>query len=197
MKIQKCFVNDAHYMKKWKYIMFIIFAIGICGGTIYSVFLNQEADKSLGGYLMSYFDNISTVNGLLKNSLIDWLRLFIIIFICSFVRLGVVPIMGAVFMKGFVTGFTSACFVKYFDSAGMLASVATLPVIILYLPALIIFSSGAIIFSINRYRNDKIKFYRFLLLSFCCLTIFCVVAFADAFLTTTFMKFFAPIIVAK
>lgn len=198
MKIQKCFLNDTLYMRKWTYIMFIIFAIGICCGVAYCIFLNSDTDNEVGGYLTSYLNSINgSVNGLLQNSILDWLRLFIVIFVSSFVRPGVVPIMGAVTIKGFVTGFTSACFVKYFDAAGMLASVAALPAIILYLPALLIFASGAIIFSINRHRADKIKFRRFLLLSFCCLTIFCVVAFVDAFVTTTFMKIFAPIIVAS
>ncbi len=194
MRIKSFFINDRQYAKKWIYIIFTLFIIGVCSGTVYSITLTQDADNSVNRYLVSYFEQLNSVTNhfeILKNSIYDYMKLFTLIFLCSFIRPGIVLIGSSVILKGFITGFTAASFIKYYGTGGLLAQAAALPSTLIFVPALTLFAASAAIFCINRHRSDKSKFRTFMTLSICCLTIFCAVSFLDAFVTTTFMKFFS------
>jgi len=198
MKIKGFFINEKRYIKKWIFTMLIFFIIGIVSGTLYCTSLASDYDSSVSSYLSSYFEQIRNnceYISIFKNSLFDYFKIFIIIFVSAFFRPGVILTTASVILKGFIIGFTSASFIKYFNIAGLLASLSSLPSTLIYLPSLLMLASASVVFAINRHRQEKSKLKGYIVLSICCLTIFCVASLFDTFITTTFMKIISSVFV--
>ena len=197
MKIRGMYINNRKYTKKWVYIMFVLFLGGIILGTCYSIGLRDDGDSSVVNYLNSYFHDLNSGTNnfnVLKNSLASYFKLFIVISASAFFRAGLLFISSSVILRGFILGFTTASFMKYYGIRGLLVASASVPSTVVFVPCLIIFSSVAMVFCINRHNRESKDIKNFILLSICYLTIFCAVSILDAFITTTFMKLFSSII---
>ena len=111
MKIKGFFINEKRYIKKWVFTMLIFFIIGIFSGTIYSTSLTSNLDNSVYSYLSSYFKQIRTdceYMSIFKNSLIDYLKFFVILSInhlsdISFRNIFSHSIVCLCFMMGYFT----------------------------------------------------------------------------------------------
>ena len=196
MKIKGFFVGEKSFIKRWIYISFVIFIIGITLGAVYCVCLNANEDSSLNDYFIRYFNSIRGENGkivILKKSLIGYTRIACVIYLCSFVRPGVAGSLATVVLKGFTVGFTNASLIKYFGIKAILIPMASFISVVLYLPALLTMCAGAVNCSLNRYRGEKKQLRAFSVLAICCFTIFCAASVSDAFISTIFMKLIAPI----
>lgn len=196
MKIKGFFMGEKSFIRRWIYISFIFFIIGITIGAVYCVVLDAEADSSLNNYLIKYFSNIKGENSsitVFKNALIGYARLTVIIYLCAFVRPGAVGSIAAVMIKGFTSGFTNASLIKYFGVKGLLIPGVSFLTVVLYLPALLAMAAGSVNCSLNRYRGERGQLKAFTCLAICCFTIFCAASLSDAFITTTFMKLIAPV----
>ena len=191
MKIRKFYVNNQRYIKKWIYILLIIFVFGICAGSVYAALLGIEYDLEINTYFYEYFNNIKStdnVANILKNSLISNIKTVALIFFVAFVKPGILVILATVGLKGFMCGFTAATFVKHYSVYGMILTSSSIISDCIYFPTLLYFCARSVSFCLNREKTEKRKIREFLMLSICCLTIFCITSCFDAFLTTTFMK---------
>ena len=191
MRINAIFINDKKYISQKTFTMLLIFIMGIILGAIYCTFLSSQLDDSLHSYLTDFFARINDelpYAKTLKSSLFKNLRTFFIIYICSYFRLGKPIIMTAVGIKGFVSGFASGAFIKYYSVKGMLLSLSSLFSNILFIPAFLVFSAASGIIACDRKTADKIQKRKYVTLAICCLTIFCASSVLDCYLTTTFMK---------
>ena len=193
MKIKKMYFNDKYYLKKWLIIVFIIYALGMILGSVYSLTLNTSENISINSYLNNYFNSINTKNSffdILKSTLFKDFRIYALIILLSFIRPGFIGILLLLATEGFISGFTYSSFIKLYSFRGLFLCLFDLPSTVLFVLAISFLSSSGIIFSTNKHKNDKLKIRQFILLSFCCLAIFCVAALFDAFISTTFMKAF-------
>lgn len=191
MKIRKFYFNNRRYTKKWIYILLVFFIIGICAGSVYAALLNVEFDLEINSYFYDYFNNIKLSDNrtlVLKNSLVSNIKTVVLIFLVAFLKPGILVILATVGLKGFICGFTAATFVKHYSVYGMLLTSSSIVSDFIYFPFFIYYCSKAVSFCINRQKTEKSKIKEFLMLSICCLTIFCITSFVDAFITTTFMK---------
>ena len=191
MKIKGLFISEKAQLKKWIYITLFLFIAGVTAGAGYSVLLSAESDSSVVKYLNAYFCKIAVecnYSEVLYNSLIEYTKLFIIIFLSSFVRPGIIVIEGTAVLKGIISGFTTASFIKYYGTKGIFASLSSLPSTVIYLPALLFFCAGSAVYCLNRYNREKKQTKRYIVLAICCLTTFCVASISDTYITTTFMK---------
>lgn len=194
MKIKGFIINDKKYIYQKTLIMLIIYVIGIIGGAIYCSLLSEQFDDSLSSYLLNFFSQLKDEPAYLetfKSSLLKNLRLFFIIYIMSFFRIGAFGIMSTVAIKGFVSGFASGVFIKYYGIKGLLLSISPIFSNFLFIPAFLLLASASAIMASDRKNADKVQKRKYLILAICCLTIFCASSVLDSFLTTTFMKFLA------
>jgi len=198
MKITGFVRDEKRYIRKLVYICFLLFVAGIAVGAVYCAFLDDAQNSSVSRYLTQYFggyaQNVDYIT-IFKGSLWGYFKSFLIVFLCSFVRPGVIGSAGVVILKGFSSGFSTASFVKLYGIKGLLITGANFLSQIIFIPTLLLFCAASIDLSINTYRGEKDARRRFNLLAICCLTIFCVAAVFDAFITTTFMKLISGIFV--
>ena len=191
MKINGFFINEKKYLYKKILITLIIYIIGIILGAVYCTLIASQFDASLSSYLSDFFTRINAEAQYLetlKNSLFKNIRLFVIIFIFSYFKIGSVLISSTVGIKGFVAGFASGIFIKYYSFKGILLPLSSLFSNILFLPTLFLFATVSSMLSRDRKNIDLKRRKKYVLLSICCLTIFCVSSVFDCFVTTTFMK---------
>lgn len=174
----------------------VIFILGALAGVFYMAFSNTNDDLYL--YLSGFFENFSeSANrfGIFKNSLADSFRISIILIICGFFKLGIIGSMGCCASKGFISGFTTAAFVRYYGARGLLVPLSSLLSTLIFIPVFLFFCTYSSCFSLKKPKRDKNSFGFFLIFALICITIFCIVSFMDGYVTTTFMKLFKPFIV--
>lgn len=196
MKIKGFIVNDKKYIYQKTFVMLIIYIIGIILGAIYCTLIASQSDDSLYSYLSNFFTHIKEdlpYIKTLKSSLFKNIRLFLIIYILSHFRLGSLFVMSTVGIKGFVSGFASGVFIKYYSAKGILVILSSFFANFLFIPAFLVFSAASVIMAADRKNADKTAKRNYILLAICCLTTFCISSVFDSFFTTTFMKLMSPL----
>lgn len=191
MKINAILINNKKYIYQKSLIMLLIFITGIILGAVYCTLLSSQTDDSLNSYLSDFFTRIKDelpYIKTLKGSLFKNIRVFFMIYICSYFRFGMPVIISVVGIKGFVSGFASGVFIKYYGIKGMLLSLSSLFSNLLFIPAFLVLSAASGIMASDRKTADKTKKRKFVSLAICCLTIFCASSVLDSYITTTFMK---------
>ncbi len=157
---------------------------------------NSNSDDEIYAYLSRFFENFSADENrfvIFKNSIWDNLKLLIFVAFCGFFKFGLVGILTASVTKGFISGFTTATFVRYYAARGLLVPLASALSSIIFIPTFIIFCTVSAKFSSERKTKKSIGL--FFCVCLICLTIFCVVSFFDGYVTTTFIKLLKPFIV--
>lgn len=191
MKTNKKFFSNRQYILKFILIFLSLFVAGVIIGSVYSAILNSTYDNSLISYLNTFFqkanDKLKFIEAF-KISLKENTRIFLLIFLCSFIKPGAlfIPLM-AVF-RGFVFGFSSSCFIKYYGIKGILICFCTSFSSVLFIPVFIFFCVQSFLRAKNNDFLEKRDKKNYIGLAFCCLTIFCVCSLIDSFFSTTFMK---------
>ena len=191
-------IHGFRLKKSWFIILILVLIAGISVGALYSARAGTDTDQVLNGYLNGFFQTLPEQNNkfqIFKNALWDNLKLFVLFFLGGCFRLGPVLVVGGVAAKGFVSGFTTAALVKYYGARGLFVNLCSLPATLLFLPAMIFLGIFAASFAGEREKQEDHKWPGYFVVSFLCLTIFCICAFADGYLTTIFMKLAARNIV--
>ncbi len=195
MKIKGYILNNKNYIFQKTLLMLTIYIIGISAGAIYCTFIASQFDDSLYTYLLNFFTKIKDelpYLDTLKSSIFKNIRLFFILFVSSYFRLGYIPIIATVGIRGFVAGFSSGIFIKYYSIKGLLLCLSSLFSSLLFLPCFLFFASASFIMCADRRMSDNSKKRKYVLLAICTLTIFCASSLIDSFITTTFMKLISP-----
>ena len=175
-----------------------VFSAGIILGSVCLMHTNAEASKSLEMYLSEFFKaSQSQINPhtVFKNALKENLIYFDVVFIAGFFRIGLVFIAGVLVRKGFIIGFTSAAFIKFYGIKGMLVTVSMLPGTVLLVPAFLFLSTVSADLSVHRAKKEKNFLIYYIFFALAVISIFCVSALAEGYLTTTFMKMLSPKII--
>ena len=179
-------------------LMAVCFAIGISIGAVYAVRTSGTTDKGLSEYLTGFFQNLQTEGNRFSvfcNAFFNHAKLFGFLFVCAFFRLGSIGIGAGMGVKGFSLGFTTAACVKYYGTRGLLVSASSLFANLILFPAMLFFAAYTVCFSRKKQKKDKNLLGSFFLVALICFTIFCVSAFFEGYVTTTFIKLFVPFFV--
>lgn len=186
--------NHWNHPKIWCVLLFTCFVIGICAGAAVCAKTSEETNQSMYSYLNEFTQGAKDhfdKPAVLRNSIGNHSRIFLALFVSALFPAGVALAGGAVFLKGFTSGFTIAAFIKYYGAKGILLSAASLPVNLIFVPAMILFATVAVKMALERARKEKKMLLFFVLFSLLLFAIFCVCSFLEAYVTTTLMKFFA------
>ena len=70
-----------------------------------------------------------------------------IVFLMGFLRFGFIVTGAIIVRKGFIIGFTTASFIKFYGAKGMLVMLSTMPTILITIPTLLLFSAVSIKYS--------------------------------------------------
>ena len=185
-------------MKNTKKIMLIsstaALFLGALAGMLYMAF--SGTDDGLYSYLSQFLTGFPAAENrcsVFKHSLADTFKIAAVLTACGFFKFGIIGTLACCAIKGFVSGFTTAAFVRYYSLRGLLVPLSSLMSTILFIPVFILFSACSASFSLKK--NEKNSVGSYLLLSLIFLTIFCVISFMDGYVTTTFMKLLKPFIV--
>lgn len=173
----------------------LVLAAGTALGSIYLMKSDAMTDAGFESYLNAYISQAQ--NGInkaeaMKKAFGRNIPYLIMIFISGFFRAGLLLAGYAIAKKGFIIGFTSAACIKFFGAGGVFVTVAMLPGILFMIPSFLIFSSISTDLALNPGKRKKNFMIFYIFLTLITLTIFCVAAVCEGYLTTIFMKWLSP-----
>lgn len=173
----------------------ILLAIGVVTGSVYLVRVGEASGEGIKTYINNFFASFTENRdntAVLKNSLTANLINTGIIFLMGFFRFGFLVTGAILVRKGFIMGFTSASFFKYYGFRGILVMLSTMPTMLITLPALLFFSAVSVRFSLIKEKNKKNLIFSYIFFLILAISIFCVASFSEGYLTTTFMTWLSP-----
>jgi stage II sporulation protein M len=172
----------------------ILLIVGVSAGSVYLVSRGDEMGEGIKSFIGEFFSSLpqSDKGQIFKNSLISNLMYLIIIFAAGFFRLGFVVTGALLVRKGFVIGFTAASFFKFYGMKGMLVMLSTMPSALITVPSLMFFSALSVKFSVNPDKRQKKLIFLYIFSLILLISIFCVAALSEGYLTTTFMTWLSP-----
>lgn len=176
-------------------IVIFLLVVGVTAGSIYLTEHSADMGDGIKAYIGSFFSSFAENRNnitVFKNSLEANLISLGIIFVMGFFRFGFVVTGVILVRKGFIMGFTAASFFKFYGAQGMLVMLSTMPTVIITIPALLFFSVISVKFSLNREKKQKKIIFSYIFFLILMISIFCVAALAEGFLTTTFMTWISP-----
>lgn len=172
-------------------VSIVLLSCGITFGSLYLSKSSSETLDSIKTYISNFFstfgENTNNLN-VFKNSLIEGIIYFVIIFFMGFFRFGFAVTGAIIIKKGFVTGYTAASFIKLYGINGLLVMLSTMPSVFIAIPAMLFFATVSVIFSLSGGKKDKKMIISYIFLLFLMIAIFCISSLAEGYLTTTFMK---------
>lgn len=175
-----------------------IMSAGVVFGSICLMQMGAEDVTSLGEYLKNFLNaSQSKINAydVFKNAFRENLIYFAVVFFAGFFRIGLIFIAAALVRKGFIIGFTSAAFIKFYGAKGLLVTISMLPGIVLLIPAFLFLSAVSAKLSVRRIKTEKNFLIYYIFFAAVIVSIFCVSALSEGYLTTTFMKLISPTII--
>lgn len=185
--------NNVRLTGLFSIIGYVILAVGVAAGSFY---LLNEFYKNTG--IESYIaERINTMKngcdkvGVMRNALKNNCISFAVIFASGFFKGGFLLSAAEILRRGFISGFTFSAYLKVFGLKGTLPALATMPGLILLLPAAVVFSAFSASNALGEKEKSKefIIFYIIFLVSV--LSIFCMSALLEGYLTTICMKWAA------
>ncbi len=179
-------------IKKYVYIILSVFTLGVLIGSIYASGIEgADADK-IKEYLLGFFENnIRSNTEIFVSSLLDNLKIFFVIFLFAFFKIGTPFIMGVGCVEGFISGFTVATLVKAMGTKGILLNLSSIFSVLIFVINLMFFSAFSMEFGLGGGKKEKTAKKNYIIISLIFLTIFCVASVFDGYITTTFMKLIA------
>ena len=182
-----------------KAILIMFAFLMLCGTAIGSIYFMRQSGGYTGisEYLTTFFKD--KVNGIdkysvFKNVLKSNMIMLGVIFTAGFFKIGFLGVGACILRKGFITGFTAASFIRCFGIKGMVISLSYLPGMLVIIPAFVMFCSVSGSFSLKKDRFQKKIIFSYIFFTILIITIFCVAAFLEGYLTTTFMTKFAALL---
>ena len=184
------------------FIMFAFLIIGIIIGAISIRVLNSEQKGQVISFFNSFFKLISKDNVesflLLKESVLNNFKTIFLIWITSFIIIGIPIIPVIILLRGFAIGFTVGFLVNEFKMKGLLfALFSILPQNLFIIPGIISIASIGMVNSLNSIKGKKLRLnYNHKLTSFInysiIILIFSIIiligSIVEAYITPIFMK---------
>lgn len=182
------FKYDFRPILKFILVSALFLTAGIIAGSIAAGRMGNSESDSMAAYLGGALGDIKIGDRGFINSFLIWLTVWAMIAVSGGVLPGCLLNLGAVTYRGFVTGYTAACFYRAYAMKGFFLCFSLLPEILLTLPALTAFSSFSLKMSFSKHENKKKLCKSYLLICTIFIAIFCVISLFQAYLTTIFMK---------
>lgn len=177
-------------VKKYIWIMLLVFMVGVFMGSIYAAGIKGADADEIYEYLCGFFENNTRSGGeVFLTSFLDNLKLFALIFTAGFFKIGTVFIMSAGCVEGFISGFTSASVIKSLGSRGLLLNLSSVFSVVIFVIGLLFFGAYSMEFGLSGKKREKNLKKKYIIISSIFLTIFCIASLFDGYITTIFMKF--------
>ena len=177
-------------MKTYFIIGSALFVLGVFLGSFYAAGLRGGAYSEVEEYLKTFFSKgFGEKMGVFKNSFIINFKVFAIIFFAGFFKLAIPITIATIGFQGFISGFTTASFVKVFGIEGLLLGLSGSLGSVIFIVNLVVFGAWSMNFSVTGGKRDRFLKKNYLILSLICFTIFCITSLIDGYITTTFMGF--------
>lgn len=167
----------------------------LTGIIIGSVYLTKTAVSS-GDGIQSYLESfVASGAGMdkftvFKKAITENALMLAVVFIAGFFKFGVILTAAVIIRRGFIMGFTTASFIKYYGVKGFLAMVSTMPSAVLLLSAFLIFAAVSAGFSMTENKKSMLMFY--ILFALFIFAVFVVSALSEGYITTSFMGLIFP-----
>ncbi len=178
---------------KISYIVFTaIAALGAAFGALY--FVNIYSGS---GEIKSYLDQFTAAlsgasrTGIMLRQIKLSAVFTAICVICSFGKIGVIPIAAITARRGFIYGFSDAALIAAYGRTGVLLVLSRLPEFVFILAAVTVCSSVCGAVATGRIERNKKFIICYLLFIAIIYAIFCIGAVCEGFISTTFMKLLA------
>lgn len=169
--------------------------LGTAAGSVYLAKNSTNMGDSIKEYFSSFFSAFSEQKNsaaVFRNALRTNILSALIIFVMGFFRLGCIGTGAVIVRKGFITGFTAASFLECYGARGMMVMLASMPSAIISIPIMLIFSVVSVRFAMNEGKKSKKLLISYIFFLFFVISIFCVAALAEGYLTTIFMERLSP-----
>ena len=176
-------------------VLFFMLALGTVAGCACLVKGWDSVGAGVTEYLKAVFSPEAVHESgaaVFKSSLASNLITLAIIFFAGFFRFGFLVTGAVILRKGFITGFTTASFLRAYGAKGIIAMLSASPSMLITVPAILIFSAVSILFSRNENKFKKIFIFSYIFFGIFMIAIFCAASFSDGFLTTIFMNWIIP-----
>lgn len=176
-------------------ILMFLLIVGVTVGSAYLAKNSVDMAEGIKNYIVSFCTSVTENKNsmvVFKNSVQSNLFCIGIVFLMGFFKFGFVVTGAIIVRKGFIIGFTTASFVKFYGAKGMLVMLSTMPTILITIPALLLFSAVSIKYSLNSERKSKKIIFSYIFFLVIIISIFCVASLLEGYLTTTFMSLISP-----
>lgn len=177
-------------VKKYYIILFVLSALAVAAGAMFYVKRYSGSDdiKSyIEGFVQRAKDGTDCRRVMINSMKMNAVTAALIIF-GALIKPGCIVTAGEIVRRGFISGFTCACFMGVYGINGIFMTLTGLVGIMIAAPATLMMASISIAASLGRPEaNRRFKmFYIFCAIFF--VAIFCIVSVCEGYLTTTFMK---------
>lgn len=169
---------------------FFILLLSTAAGSVYLI-VKYGNSSDIETYLNGVIGRLSgDIDGrsIMISSIKESAFVVIIFFICSFFKPGILVIGAEIARRGFVSGFTVSAFIKTYGTKGIIYTLCMMPQTLIMIPALMMLASINASLSLNRAERTKNLWMMYLFFIVASMSIFCVGAICEGFLTTIFMK---------
>lgn len=177
--------------RKVMYVLsFFILLLSTVAGSVYLI-VKYGNSSDIESYLNGVISRLSgDIDGrsIMISSIKESALVVIIFFVCSFFKPGILVIGGEIARRGFVSGFTVSAFIKTYGTKGIIYTLCMMPQTLIMVPALMMLASINASLSINRAERTKNLWMMYIFFIVASMSIFCVGAICEGFLTTIFMK---------
>lgn len=170
-------------------IPLLIILIAVVCGSINAGLTTDAEKEALSGSLVSFFQEVPKGDKVLfLNSLKKHLLVWSFITVSAAFMPAFVINAATLWERGYVIGYTAASFCRIYGIKGIMAEIALLPEMLIFIPILVFFSSISLKMSFLSHDNKKYFLKKYIFFVIICLSVFCVVSVFQTFVTTIFMS---------
>lgn len=186
MGINQSVKNNLTHSRIFFILSFSVLVIGVVFGSVYLAH-TAAVNGGIHEYLENFISSAAETDRFLifKNAFRSNLISLAVIFAAGFFKFGIALTAASVIRRGFIMGFTTASFIKYYGAKGFLAMSATMPSALIMLAALLFFAAVSAGFSLSANKRSLAGIYVFSALF--TLAVFAAAALCEGYLTTSFM----------
>ncbi len=188
MGINKSIGNELKNNNLFCIAAFFALVAGVVFGSVYLTKTASASGEGIQAYLESFINSGAETDRFMvfKKAFRENLISLAVVFVSGFFKFGLVFTAASVIRRGFIMGFTTASFIKYYGAKGLLAMSATMPSVLIMLPAFLIFAAVSACVSMTENRRRLIGGY--IIFTLFILAVFAAAALSEGYLTTSFMK---------
>ncbi len=163
--------------------------IGVIIGAVGQIRTGLWHTGEIQSYFQNFFGAVPRADKQMLYAALDkYFIVWMLIFASGFFMPGALVNIFAVLKRGYVIGYTSACFYNVYGIKGVLPCLALIPEMFIFVPVLTFFSSISLKMSFFSHETKKLFFKKYLFWSLIFMSVFCMVSLFQTFLTTIFMR---------